>query len=96
MLILHSTTEAEAVRAFRERGARSAMAARALDELSVDVTPVLRRLIDEGTVCRSGPFRFYLDEVVWARHAARRRRPLRRAALALALAGSSVAFFLAR
>ena len=96
IIILRTASPREIVRAFRALDARSIASARPLDELDLRDSQTLRRMVASAELRRHGPYRYYLDEKVLAEHARTRQRPLRRAALAMALAASSVAFLLTR
>ena len=96
IIIVRTAAPREIVRAFRARDARSLASARSLDELGLRDSQSLRRMVACAEVRRYGPYRYYLDDELLAEHDRVRQRPLRRAAFAMALAGSSMAFFLSR
>jgi hypothetical protein len=96
VILLRAASPREIVRIFRALDARSIATARPLDELGLRDSQVLRRMVASAELRRHGPYRYYLDEALLTEHDRVRQRPLRRAALAMALAGSSVAFFLTR
>jgi len=64
--------EREVVDAFRRAGATSPAAARALSDLGLDDTRVVKRLRARAVVREAAPGAFYLDEEVWV--AVRRTR----------------------
>lgn len=96
IIMLRAASPREIIRVFRALDARSLGSARALDELGLQDSPSLRRMVASAEVRRYGPYRYYLDEAVLAEHQSVRHRPLRRVALAVALAGSSAVLLLTR
>lgn len=94
--MLRAATPREIVRVFRALDAHSLGTARALDELGLQDSKTLRQMVASGEVRRYGPYRYFLDETVLAAHHRARQRPLRRVALAMALAGSTVVLLLSR